>query len=449
MDIKNFILLRNKYLIFYFLLLSISAHCYSYVDISENKKLGYKVVQSLWHSDEILFDIESQNYIKNLGTDLAKKSINPGKHFDFFIMSNKAINAFASWYGYIGINSGLILFTQNESELASVISHEISHTTLDHLKKRINSEKLESIKTLAGIVASVFVENKELVKAISTSAIANGLQNQISYTRENEAEADNFSSKIIDQTNFDPKGLGTFFMRLEDKAKTNEFLLTHPLSKNRAANNFSRNMNTTDENYRNSFSYKALKARLAVIENSHIYKHNSNDEILYHGAFKYLLEGKYKKASEKIDELTNTNTTKEALLLAGRIYTELNNFPRAKSYFYSIDSFKKYEEVIYFLSKTLMKSNEIEDAIKLLRDYLKNNRNNVYLNELIAEAYLKLSKFDRVHFHKGLALKNKGLFSEALDLMLRAKKETNNKDMLSIIEYQISIIEEKINFLRS
>jgi len=166
MDIKNFILLRNKYLIFYFLLLSISAHCYSYVDISENKKLGYKVVQSLWHSDEILFDIESQNYIKNLGTDLAKKSINPGKHFDFFIMSNKAINAFASWYGYIGINSGLILFTQNESELASVISHEISHTTLDHLKKRINSGKLENIKTLAGIVASVFVENKELVKAI-------------------------------------------------------------------------------------------------------------------------------------------------------------------------------------------------------------------------------------------------------------------------------------------
>ena len=55
--------------------------------------------------------------------------------FEFFAVNDSSINAFALPGGYIGVNTGLILLTQTESELAAVLAHEISHVTQHHIAR--------------------------------------------------------------------------------------------------------------------------------------------------------------------------------------------------------------------------------------------------------------------------------------------------------------------------
>ena len=55
--------------------------------------------------------------------------------FEFFAVPDPSINAFAMPGGYIGVNTGLILLTQSESELASVLAHEITHVTQNHMAR--------------------------------------------------------------------------------------------------------------------------------------------------------------------------------------------------------------------------------------------------------------------------------------------------------------------------
>ena len=86
------------------------------------------------HSDlTINEDAEIQEYIQTIGSKLAANSDNPSYPFHFFVVMENDINAFAGLGGYIGVNSGLILMTEAESELASVMAHEIGHVTQRHL----------------------------------------------------------------------------------------------------------------------------------------------------------------------------------------------------------------------------------------------------------------------------------------------------------------------------
>jgi len=180
-------------------------------DSLDERRLGNRVLQSIWDSKSVIKDMESQIYIKELGQDLVNKSNQPKRHYDFFLLEDDSVNAFASWNGYVGVHDALVLFSDNESELASILAHEISHITQEHLKRYQDKSAKQKILTVGGIIASVLVKNSELTEAIATTTIANDLQNQINYTREHEWEADNFSVNILEKTDFNIDGLGSFF----------------------------------------------------------------------------------------------------------------------------------------------------------------------------------------------------------------------------------------------
>ena len=99
----------------------------------EEQELGAAFYRSLQGQLRINQDSEVHDYIQSIGQRLAANSDAPGSSFYFFVVLDQAINAFAGPGGYIGINSGLILNTESESELASVMAHEIAHVTQRHL----------------------------------------------------------------------------------------------------------------------------------------------------------------------------------------------------------------------------------------------------------------------------------------------------------------------------
>ena len=94
----------------------------------------------------------ANQYINRLGKKLAWAG--QIKAPDFFLVKSREINAFAGPGGHIGINSQLILTTQNESELAAVMAHEIAHVRLHHLYSMIEHQKQMRIPMLASMLNS-------------------------------------------------------------------------------------------------------------------------------------------------------------------------------------------------------------------------------------------------------------------------------------------------------
>ena len=82
-------------------------------------------------------DPEVNDYLNELGHRLIAASKDVKTDFEFFAVPDAGINAFALPGGYVGVNTGLILLCQTESELASVLAHEITHVTQHHVARRI------------------------------------------------------------------------------------------------------------------------------------------------------------------------------------------------------------------------------------------------------------------------------------------------------------------------
>jgi len=414
-------------------------------DSLDERRLGNRVLQSIWDSKSVIKDMESQIYIKELGQDLVNKSNQPKRHYDFFLLEDDSVNAFASWNGYVGVHDALVLFSDNESELAAILAHEISHITQEHLKRYQDKSAKQKILTVGGIIASVLVKNSELTEAIATTTIANDLQNQINYTREHEWEADNFSVNILEKTDFNIDGLGSFFKRMEGDNSTNDYLRTHPLNIDRVANSQSR-AEKFKRSHKSSFDYETMKIRLQASDNRGINLEDPKTN-LYSKAYKYFLSKELTKAVEYIEELLKINQDYSSLILAGRVYGELKQEAQAEKFFESARKHRDNEVVRYFLAEMYVANNEPSKAIKLLKNFTRLNKTSVFSETLLADAYLKISAQDRYQFHRGNAEVLKGNHEEAIKHFNLAKNLTQNKDFFDLIDSRVKFVDEEKRLL--
>src|SRR6185312_16822881 len=115
------------------------------------KRLGDEIMRDARDAHEILDDPESTEYLNHLGAQLIAHAPPSSQSFHFFVVLDPDINSFALPGGYIGVNSGLMIATQSESELASVMSHEMGHVIQRHIAREITREKQTSIVALAAM----------------------------------------------------------------------------------------------------------------------------------------------------------------------------------------------------------------------------------------------------------------------------------------------------------
>jgi len=411
----------------------------------DERRLGNQVLQSIWGSKSVVEDMESQIYIKELGQDLVNKSNQPKRHYDFFLLEDDSVNAFASWNGYVGVHDALVLFSDNESELAAILAHEISHITQEHLKRFQEKNSKQKILTVGGIIASVLVKNSELTEAIATSTIANDLQNQINYTREHEWEADNSAVNILVKTEFNPDGIGSFFKRMSQSSSEKSYLRTHPLKGDRVANSQFRSEKFS-KSHKSSFDYETMKIRLQASDNRDINLEDPKTD-LYSKAFKFFLSKKLAKASEHVEELLKINQSFSSLILAGRIYGELKQEVKAENFFEKARKHRDNEVARYFQAEMHLDNNNAFKAIKLLKNFTKLNKASVFSETLLSDAYLKISAQDRYQFHRGNAEVLKGNHEEAIKHFNLAKNLTQNKDFFDLVDSRVKFVDEEKKLL--
>lgn len=238
----------------------------------EEKKLGEAFFRSLHAQIEINQDSEIQEYIQTIGEKLVSHSDTPSYPFHFFVVMENNINAFAGPGGYIGVNSGLILMTEAESELASVMAHEIGHVTQRHLYRSYEASSRLSIPMMAATLGAILLGTQSAAagQAAIMAIQAGSVQFQINFTREHEEEADRVGMQTLSLSTFDPRAMPTFFERLQQSTRYSgqnvpEFLRTHPVTASRISDSRGRADNYPYKQYPDSLAYQLIKTKLLVL----------------------------------------------------------------------------------------------------------------------------------------------------------------------------------------
>lgn len=242
---------------------------------SRARQIGRSVVAQMRQAGQILEDPELEEYIESLGHRLSAHAHDGDQRFDFFVVNDGGINAFALPGGFIGVNAGLILETERESELAGVLAHEVAHVSQKHIARRAQSSGRSSMLAAAAIVAAIAMgatgnANGEVVQATIMGAQAYATQQSINYTRVNEYEADRVGLTILQDSQFDPYGMPDFFetmSRLQGSwaNRVPEFLLSHPVGSTRIAETRARADKMEKRPYYESDQYQVMRERLRAL----------------------------------------------------------------------------------------------------------------------------------------------------------------------------------------
>lgn len=235
----------------------------------QEQQLGRRFMRRIRVSQPIIDDPLLDNYIAALGRRLADQSARPEANYTFFVINDKTLNAFAAPGGFIGVNSGLILAAEVESEFAGVLAHEISHATQKHLARLIARSKELSLPAAAALVGAILLGGQAGSAAlVATNAAV--LSDRLAYTRDFEREADALGIRTLHRAGLDPQGMVTFFEKMQRKArvqelKVPEFLRTHPLTGNRIAEAESRVRQLAPLPAQPDRDYQFIRARVRAL----------------------------------------------------------------------------------------------------------------------------------------------------------------------------------------
>lgn len=207
------------------------------------RRIGEEIIAQIrWRDAAYLDDPEIEEYVNRLGHRLAGVSNNPTQDFDFFVVRDPTLNAFALPGGYIGVHTGLLLAAQTESEFASVLGHEIAHVTQRHIAQIVGKQSQSAMLMMASLLVAVLAarSNSDVSQAAIAAGQAGAIQSQLGYTRAFEREADRVGLETLDKAGMDVRGMPSFFERLQRNTRVYEnnapaYLRTHPLTTERIA----------------------------------------------------------------------------------------------------------------------------------------------------------------------------------------------------------------------
>lgn len=236
---------------------------------AEEREIGESIMREIRADPEYIDDPEISAYVQALGQRLASVAPVDKPHYEFFVIRNPQVNAFALPGGYIGLHSGLILTAQTESELASVVAHEIGHLVQHHMARMVDKYNQLQIASIAGLALALLAaaSNPQVAQAAAITSQAAPIQAALSYSRDFEREADRVGFQILSDSGFDVHGMPAFFERLQRSTRLYDnnapgYLRSHPLTSERIADMQNRALDARFRQVRDSVEFGLVRAKL-------------------------------------------------------------------------------------------------------------------------------------------------------------------------------------------
>jgi predicted Zn-dependent protease len=198
-------------LTFFLLLFALTAF---YPLMAHAKSDGEEAYDEIISSGSAYPDQRIQDYVNRIGQELARNSDKPKQKFTFTVIDSENINAFAMPGGYVFVNRGLMLYLDNEAELAGVIGHEIGHVTENHAGR----QKAAAVgNQVASQLAYILTGSADFADGtnMAGTAMVRG------YGRDHELEADAAGAAFMYSSGYDPYALLDVIGVLKDQEQYN------------------------------------------------------------------------------------------------------------------------------------------------------------------------------------------------------------------------------------
>jgi len=432
------------------------------------RQIGEQAMMQIRASKEYLDDSEVNDYLNKIGGRLAENSPEPSLDFEFFAVNDYSVNAFALPGGFIGVNAGLILITQSESELASVLSHEISHVTQHHLERMVEAQRGSGLISMAAIALAILAArtNPQVSEAAIASIQAGNVQRQLNFTRADEEEADRIGLQLLQKSGFNTHAMPDFLRRLQTSTRLLDnnapnYMRDHPITSDRIAEIENRVRNLPYLLIPNSLDFQLVRTKLIAAQKS------APDAIAYfsaalgpenfgnpvaqrYGLVRALLrDNQVEKASREMSLLRKQAESSPASMnndmiatLQGKVLrAEKNNVAALSFYRGAIQDFPQHRALIYDYTDLLLQDKQPETAVKLLAEQVTLHPSDTTLYDLQARAYAMQGKALEQHQAQAYSYAWQGNLKAAMEQLRLAKQAGGSF-------YQLSSIESDINELR-
>ncbi|WP_460838692.1 M48 family metalloprotease [Noviherbaspirillum agri] len=424
------------------------------------RRLGEQIMHSIRRDRDYLDDAPVTEYLNNFGVSLL--SVRPETRgeadydYFFFAVRDPILNAFALPGGFIGVHSALILAAQNESELASVLSHEIGHVAQRHIARMLGKQRQDSLIPLAGAVLAALAarSSPDASAALLLGGQGMALQRQLNFSRDAEREADRIGLQIMKEAGFETAGMIAFFGRMQTatRAYTDSapvYLRSHPLTTERIADIEAR---TRDQRYRqraDSLDFHLIRARVRVLQDlspQGLRSANSAFEAQLHQknraqvagakygqAFIAFRQGAHAKAQELLRDAyaaaqgpsapvhnpVLTSLGIDIRLASNDVQEALKEAESARARFpLSRGIARQYADA-------LMAAGRYDDAVAYLRDQVQLYRQEPKLQDMLAKAYAAQGKQALQHLALAESYALKGSLPAAIDQLGIARRASD------------------------
>jgi predicted Zn-dependent protease len=244
----------------------------NYLSDGEEAEYARAIIMQMRAYGVLVDDPQVAEYFADMGFRLVAHSDEPTKPFQFLVLDEDRVNAFAAPGGVIALHSGLILAAETPHEVAGVLAHEVAHITQLHLYRTLQRTQSMTVPIALGTLALILAGGGggEVITGALMTGQAMQQQAYINFTRENEEEADRIGIVTLSQAGFDPRGMADFFERMGRINRVGgegppAFLRTHPVTVNRIAEAKDRAANMPIPEPGDELDFYLMQARLRAL----------------------------------------------------------------------------------------------------------------------------------------------------------------------------------------
>ena len=408
----------------------------------QEQLMGKEFMRSVRASLTLLDDPLIEDYLQSLGERLVSQVDDFDGKISLFLINDPSINAFAGPGGYIGVHTGLILAAETEDELASVLAHELAHVVQRHIFRSIEASQHLELSTMATMIAAIILGSKSpaATEAILSSGMAGAAQQQLTFSRQHEQEADRVGLDMMSRAGFNPRQMVAFFEILQKSGRyadlqAMEFLQTHPLTLSRIADTRNRAEQYPTSPVNDSLVFDLIRARTAFLTKTTVKRPDSSNIPLAAQRYYELLDlhrqGKTSAALEILTDLQKTDRPRVIYYLTQAELERATDHPdRAETALrQGLRLFPNNYPLSYLLAEILLDNGKATEAKELLQEQLRlQPRRSLYAlhsraakaDGHDAEAYVSLAD---LYYYDGNTLQAIDYLSKAVELQKLSKHD--------------------------
>ena len=371
------------------------------LDQQKEKLIGEKVYREVHRQMPTIQDAWLEDQFLQIFSGILSQT-QLGQPIGLVIIKDPQINAFAVPGGLFALNTGLITSAKNLDEIAGVMAHEIAHVAQRHYSRSQEAFKGQGLLALAGIIVGAAIASQadsDVGSAVMLGTQAALMDKQLSYSRNQEREADRIGMQFMYAAGYNPQSMADYFETMHRATSRVSFLpdfwLTHPLTTERMSEARLRaNQLPQVKSKIYDLDFDILKWYTQVVSNQateiqlQALANRKNIAGLLALSKFYLMQGDYTQAQSNLD-LVKIKLKSHILipLIQTDIYLGQNKFDQAYD---SISSLQKTmpenRALSYKLAEVLIRQGKIDQAQTLVQRCIRKNQRDIQGWQLLQQA---------------------------------------------------------------